>query len=216
MADETWVLWALGAVFLGVGIHLILHGRRRTRLLRGFATRNGLSYEARPPESLAEKLTETFRPSGDGRVRAFSNVRDVVSDGRVRLLKCVELLDLSPWGESQNLHFSRIAALFPVDPRHTHWAVYRPDGSRPRRAGPGSFAESTASREIEAVLAEHPPEHPLSVTLARGQGLAYLKPLRVGSEQEEELRYLLQLGRMLADRFDEARSRATSNAMPRI
>ncbi|MGH2779880.1 MAG: hypothetical protein ACRDLA_00390 [Thermoleophilaceae bacterium] len=208
-SGAPWVFWILGAVFLAVGVHLYLHGRRRSRLLRRFAIRNGLSYEARRSDSLEEELTETFRLSGDRRVRAFSRVRDVVSDGRVRLFKCVELLDLSPWGESQNLHFPRIAVLFPVDPRCAHWALYHSGGSRPKSAAPGSFAYPPVSREMEAVLAAHPPGHPLSVTLARGQGLAYLEPLRVGSEQEEELRYLLQLGRMLADRFDEA-SRAVT------
>lgn len=211
MSEGELTFWILAPIFLALGVYLFIYGRRRSAMMQRFARANGLSHESRPSDEFEDKLSKTFRIEEPGLGRAFSSVRDLIGDGRVRLFKCIEAHDLNPCGDAESSHSTRIAVLFSVDRAHEHWSWYERGGRRLESSVPAEFADPAVARDLEVILRAHPPQHPLSVTFARGKGLAYLQ-LFYGSEKESDLYYLLKLGRALADCFGDAGARNAVNA----
>lgn len=200
-SGDVWVFWALGAAFLAVGVHLFLFGRRRRKMLHRFARGHALSYDPDPSDALEEEMNRAFRLDEVGFVRAFMRVRDTVGDGRIRVFRCVELLDLDRWGSGQNPHHNRIAALFPADPALRHWSMHGRDAHRLDGVVPKGHMDPAVSERVEATLSEHPPRCPISLTVSGGLGLLYLEPTMVGSETEADVEYLFTLADELARRL---------------
>jgi len=196
---DVTVFYILVPAFLLVGLWLIYYNMKKSELLRRFAAKRGLAYSKKAP-GLDEELDRVFRLETPF-ARAFMLVRDVITDGRTRLMRLTELLDLSPYGTPQNTHFRRIPVYFPAPAGPDLILGFNhgvPGGSgEPRVMYPVGTDVSGDERvkRLQELVSKMPPPHPLTVTLMGGRALAYLEPLMVGSEGESEADYLLEFAR---------------------
>ncbi len=69
-------------------------------MLRRFAQKNGLQYTPEDNGKLETELSERFAIKDTGLVRSFMQIKDIVTDEEISLFRCVELLDLNPYGTS--------------------------------------------------------------------------------------------------------------------
>jgi len=192
---DITVFYILIPAFLLVGLWLIYYNRKKSEMMRMFAAKRGLKYSRRSP-GLDDELDRVFRLETPF-ARAFMLVKDVITDGPVRLMRLTELLDLSPYGTSQNTHFRRLAAYFPGPAGPDLILGFRHGGPDPRvmyPVGTNVSGDERVKRLLELV-SESPPPHPLTITLMGGRALAYLEPLMVGSEGEPEADYLLKFAK---------------------
>jgi hypothetical protein len=105
------VFFILIPIFVLIGLWLLIYSKRRSNLVKGFGTNNGLFYRQRDDGTLEQALTRAFAlkaPLG----RDFSRIRDIVEDDGICLFRVTEVLDLSHYGMPQNTHFGRIAVFF--------------------------------------------------------------------------------------------------------
>ncbi len=192
------VAMILVPAFVLVGLWLLIYSRRRSRMLKSFATRHALVYRPGEDGGLEQELNRAFAlplPLG----RDFSRVRDIAEGEGVRLFRVTEALDLNPYGQAQNTHFGRIAVFMAADtdadlffrtrgPRKIDFVL---PGETGRNQADGTF------RTLRQILADNPPPCTLSVTIRNGRFLAYLEPLVTGGEKEPDLGYLYRLATMI-------------------
>jgi hypothetical protein len=187
------VFWILGTTFVALGIYLYAYSRKRSRLIRDFALSKGLRYSRKAGAALEEELEKAFSFDIPGIVRNFGRIRDVVENKGITMFRATELLDLTPYGRSQNTHFGRIAAYFdaPVTPE-MFFLVTKAGELTNRHPTEAIPAEDASFIKIKEVLEKSAPRHRLSVTLMRGKAILYLEPV-FGSEKKEDLDYLFEL-----------------------
>lgn len=189
VSGNTLVFVILGAAFAGVGVHLLLWSRRKTRLLRRFAAERGLAYRRRDDGRVARAVNDCVAIDDAGMGRGFGRVRDVVELGHGTLFRGVEALDPVPRGNPQNTHHARTAVLFPTSLDVTGMFLVHPGGEVEQRH-PGAPSRATELRSALARASVPTPPCPLSLTLARGRALIYLEPVVTGALSEEHLDYL--------------------------
>jgi hypothetical protein len=190
------VFLILAPIFVLIGLWLLIHSKRRSRLVKGFGGKKGFLYHHKDDGTLEQILNRAFAlkaPLG----RDFSRIKDIVENDGICLFRVTEALDLSYYGMPQNTHFGRIAVFFeikkdlelfflvknaqeikPIIPNNTH-----------------KFAADPIFVKLKQIIREIPPSHTLSVTLMRGKFLAYLEPMVTGSEKESDLNYLFDLAK---------------------
>ena len=192
------VFLILTPIFVLIGLWLLIYSRRRSRIVKAFGETKGFFYRYKDDGTLEQALNRAFAlaaPLG----RDFSRIRDIVEDDSIRLFRVTEALDLSHYGMPQNTHFGRIAVFFETE---KNWELFflaknaqeikhiLPTDSNKMESDP-IFAK------IEQIIKENPPPHMLSVTVMRGNFIAYLEPMMTGSEKESDLNYLFELARMV-------------------
>lgn len=192
MHGNMWVFVILGVAFAAVGVHLVLWSRRQSSRIENFARSHGLGYEARDSAGhLEREVNSCVALEEPGLARAFDRFRDLVSLNGGKLFRAVELLDLNPWGDTENTHQARTAVFF--DAPHYPAGIF---SVTPTLAVEQRYPRNqSAANQVRALLERasvRPPPCPLSLTLMRGHGLAYLEPTMVGSLTEEHLRYLVE------------------------
>ena len=192
------VFLILTPIFVLIGLWLLLYSRRRSRIIKAFGETKGFFYRYKDEGTLEQALNRAFAlaaPLG----RDFSRIRDIVEDDSIRLFRVTEALDLSHYGMPQNTHFGRIAVYFETEKNWEFFFLTKnaqeikhilPTDSNKMESDP-IFAK------IEQIIKENPPPHMLSVTVMRGNFLAYLEPMMTGSEKESDLNYLFELARMV-------------------
>jgi hypothetical protein len=192
------VLLLLGGAFGLVGVHLVLYSRRQSRLVRRFAESRSYRYSERDDGRLERELSGGFELRESACRRAFSRIRDVVFLDCGELFRAVELLDLSPHGTTENSHRARTAVRFPAGSAPAGIFHVAPDLEVHQRypRNDRSCAGDVAGLLRRAGIGC--PPHPLSLTLVRGQGVAYLEPLVTGSLKEDHLSYLADLASRLS------------------
>ena len=199
--SDPLVWYILVPLFVAVGVYLLIYSRRRRAMLKRFARERGLSYRPRDEQGLADELTEKLAVDGEGLVRAFMGVKDLVSDGRVTLFRCTELLDLNPHRRAQDPHGNHICVLFEAPEEIDLFFRMERDGEVRNLHPPGKvLGEDEAFGRISQVLHKDPPPNGLTVSFRNGKALIYANPLVTGGEKREDLDYLLRIGR----RLDEA------------
>ena len=106
------VFGILVPVFLAVGVYLLWYSQRRKKLLESFASSHNLALHPELATGLENRLSKIFDFEQTNIVRSFGQLKSVVKDDEILIFKGVELLDLSPYGRSNNTHFARISAFF--------------------------------------------------------------------------------------------------------
>jgi len=187
------VFYILVPVFILVGLWLVYYNSKKSGVMRKFAARRGMSYSKKSP-GLDDELDRVFKLETPF-ARGFMLVKDVITDGPVRLMRMTELIDLTPYGTPQSSHFARLAAYMPAAEGPDLVLGFGHGGEDPRvmyPIGADVSEDERVGRLMELVKAS-PPPHPLTVTLMNKKALIYLEPLVVGSEGESEANYLLNL-----------------------
>jgi hypothetical protein len=184
-------------IFALVGIWLFIYSRKRSGLLKDFAKKRGLTYQGEDEGSYEQILNQAFGLEAP-LARGFSGVKDIVTDHEITLFRVTELLDLSPYGISQNTHYGRIAVLFdaPKEPdlffeikKQSEYRIIPPEKNL--RADKYFLA-------LLKVIDLHPPPHTLSLTMKQGKALLYLIPTVTGSEKETDLDHLYDLAKEIS------------------
>jgi hypothetical protein len=198
MESPFTVFAILGIAIVALGIHLFLYSKRQSRRMRQFAAVRGYPYTARDDGTVARHLEQAFRIEERGCVRAFGRLKDIVAIPNGEIFRTVELLDLNPHGSVQNSHHLRVGVRFSGLPDGYGIFHITPDlvvhRRYPLENGPGN--ESIRGYLSAAGISE--PPCPLSLTIARGQALAYLEPVVVGSLAQSDLDYLAELAARLS------------------
>ncbi|WP_298037359.1 hypothetical protein [uncultured Desulfuromonas sp.] len=180
--------------FSFVGLWLLIYSRRRSRLVKTFGAKKGLSYRHRDDGALGRELNRAFAlaaPLG----RDFSRIRDIVEGGGIRLFRATEALDLSPYGLPQNTHSGRIAVFFETEKDGEAFFLAK-DARDIRHVLPWSTGPAEPDPGLTGlmqIIDGNPPPHQLSVTVMGGRFLAYLQPMLTGGEKESDLDYLYRL-----------------------
>ncbi|MHC4415353.1 MAG: hypothetical protein ACYS0G_08725 [Planctomycetota bacterium] len=195
LAQDLLVFAILVPLFAFIAIWLLVYARKRSALIRRYATARGLIWRQADDGTLERQLDDAFRLEDRALARAFSRVRDIVADDGLLLFRVTELLDLNPHGSSQNSHFGRIAVLFdaPAGPFLFFNAVNRTQNLNLYPAS-GDLEANRFFEALGPLLATNPPRHTLSITVMRGKALMYLQRL-TGTENETDLEYLCALAR---------------------
>lgn len=193
---EALAAWAVSVAVVASVTWLALHGWRQGRRLRRWATDRGLDVQRRDDGRTDDRL-EPFRRDDEHLVREIGSVREVVELGDgVRVFRCEERLDLTPWSSGSGPPRTRVAVTFPASGEEETYSVFDEDGRPTRDRAPGlRFSVPSAARKLAARMPD--PPHPLSVTLTGGRGLAYLLTPS-GAVSPGGLDYLARLGRRLA------------------
>lgn len=186
-------------VFAALGIYLYLYGRKKSKMLKNFASSRGLMYQKSDNGKLEEELSQTLRLKTPY-ARSFFKVRDIVSDGEVSLFRVTELLDLNPYGTAQNPHSARIAVTFnTVLESNLFFMAKNMDNFI--NLFPGSKKEPLETNpdfdKLKNIIIQNPTAHPLTITVMNGKFLAYLEPFRTGSEKESDIGYLFDLAKKI-------------------
>jgi hypothetical protein len=197
------VLIVLGIAFSAVGLHLVIYSRRRAGVLRQFAQSRGYPYADRDDGSLELHLEGSFKIQEPGCARAFSQVRDIVALPSGKLFRAVELIDLNPYASVESPHHARAAVVFPGIPGWSGVFYITSDLAVHQRYPRECDLAATRLSQLLRQAGIGSPSHPLSLTLMRGQGLAYLEPAVTGSVTEADLIYLAELATRLARHFPE-------------
>jgi len=183
-------------IFVLIGLWLLIYSRRRSNLVKGFGAKKRLLYRHKDDGTLEQALNRAFAltaPLG----RDFSRIRDIVEDDGICLFRVTEALDLSHYGMPQNTHFGRIAVFFETKKDLESFFLVKnaqeikliiPKDSHRIAADP-TFVK------LKQIINDNPPSHTISVTLMRGQFLAYLEPMVTGSEKERDLNDLFDLAK---------------------
>jgi hypothetical protein len=195
------VFWILGAVFVALGVYLFIYSRRRGRLMRDFAIMRGLSYAARDDDGLEQELERVLDYSIPGIARSFFRIRDIIQGAGITMFRGTELLDLTPYGKSQNTHFGRIAAYFDIGSDSDVYVTFMPDGGyRDRHPAGGNPEEAAGFAVLKTAIGEEPLSHPFSATLRGGKALLYFEPT-FGSEKPDDLQQLYELAHELKQKL---------------
>lgn len=191
--SSALVWWILVPAFAAVGLYLLWFARRRGRMLATFAEAHGHRPAPERTEEVQRTLDGAFALEEKGLVRSFGQLASVVEAGPILVFRAVELLDLSPHGQSQSTHFSRIAAFFEVKEHLDAFFLLDRSGQvRPLLPG-GSAPASEVAALARRLASEGGARHALSITLARGHGLVYFEPLVTGGEKPRDLESLLAI-----------------------
>jgi len=184
-------------VLLAVGVYLLWYSRRRNELMKAFASSHGLAVHAELAAGLEERLTRLFDFDRTMMVRSFGQLKNIVKDGDILIFNGVELLSLTPLTRSNNTHFSRIAALFPISGKHSGFFDVDKSGAIISRV-PGEIRpDENTAQIVKRTVAEAGARHSLSATFKGGYGLIYFEPLVTGGENIADLDCLLRLTRLL-------------------
>ena len=192
------VFLILTPIFVLIGLWLLIYSRRRSRIVKAFCETNGFFYRFKDEGTLEQALNRAFAlaaPLG----RDFSRIRDIVEDDSIRLFRVTEALDLSHYGMPQNTHFGRIAVFFETE---KNWELFflAKNAQEIKHILPKDSHKMEPDSifvKLEQIIKENPPPHMLSVTVMRGNFIAYLEPMMTGSEKESDLNYLFELARMV-------------------
>lgn len=183
------VFIVLGVALVAVAVHLFLWSRRQSGSLKRFAESKGLVHRSADVEDLESRINDCVALEEPGLTRTFGQLGDIVSLGNGRMFRAVELRDLRPWGKTEYTHQARVAVMFPVDCGFS--GIF---SVSPKLVVRQLYPESPASEEEVRSLLEHArvgaPPCMLSLTLMRGQAVAYLEPGVVGSVDRKGLEYL--------------------------
>lgn len=187
------VFLILAPIFAFVGIWLFIYSRKRSSLLKDFAKKRGLTYQGEDEGSYEQILNHAFGLEAP-LARGFSGVRDIVTDHEISLFRVTELLDLSPFGISQNTHYGRIAVLFdaPKEP-DLFFEIKKQSKYRSINPPEKNLPADKYVLALQKVIDLHPPPHTLSVTIKQGNALLYLIPIVTGSEKETDVEHLYDL-----------------------
>lgn len=170
---ETMAVWAVSLLVLASVLWLALHGWRQGRALRRWAHDRGLAVEdgSRGP---TDAWLEPFRRDDDQMVREVGSVRETVEIAAgIRLFRCEERVDLTPWVSGTGPARTRIVATFPAPEEWETYSVFDESGREASEPPPGlRFADPSVARRIEEQLQD--PPHPVSVSVAGGRGMIYL------------------------------------------
>jgi hypothetical protein len=191
------VFLILTPIFVLIGLWLLIYSRRRSRIIKAFGETKGFFYRYKDEGTLEQALNRAFAlaaPLG----RDFSRIRDIVEDDSIRLFRVTEALDLSHYGMPQNTHFGRIAVFFETE---KNWELFflAKNAQEIRHILPKDSHKMESDpifAKLEQIIKENSPPHMLSVTVMRGNFIAYLEPMMTGSEKESDLNYLFELARM--------------------
>ena len=194
---NTLVFAMLGAAFAGIGIHLFAWSRRRSGLLRQFAESRGLVYHAADGEGLERRVNDCVALEEPGMVRSFGQFSDVVAVGAGRLFRAVELLDLVPWGRAEYTNHARTAVTFPY-PRDLEGIFLISPQLSVHQRYPASPSRTDEVKDLLARARIAAPPCTLSLTLGRGNAVAYLEPAMAGAVSSRHLQYLAELCERLA------------------
>ena len=188
-------------VFALVGVWLLIYSRKRSSLLKNFAKKRGFTFQGKDEGSYEHILNQTFGLEAP-LARGFSGVRDIVTDHVISLFRVTELLDLSPYGISQNTHYGRIAVLFDVSKEPDLFFEIKKQSEYRSIPPEKDLRADRYFLALQKVIDLHPSPHTLSVTMKQGKALLYLIPMVTGSEEETDLDHLYHLaneiGRYLA------------------
>lgn len=182
----------LGAAFAGVGIHLLLWSRRKSALVKRFAESRGLVYRAQDVEGLEKRINDCVMLDGQGMVRTFGQVGNIVTVGSGKLFRGVELLDLVPWGKAEYAHNARTAIIFPCAGELEGIFLVSPQLSVHQRYPESPSNEGRLKNLLTRARVPEPP-CTLSLTLMRGGAVAYLEPTVAGAVSNKHLEYLVEL-----------------------
>ena len=192
------VFLILAPIFVLIGLWLFIYSRRRSRLLKGFGGKRGFFYRHEDDGTLQQALNHAFAltaPLG----RDFSRIKDIVKDNGICLFRVTEALDLSYYGMPQNTHFGRIAVFFETKKDLKLFFLVK-NAQEFKHIIPKDVHQISIDPifiKLKQSINENPPPHTLSVTLMRGQFLAYLEPMLTGSEKESDLNYLFELAKIV-------------------
>ena len=198
MDANSLVFILLGVAFAAVGLHLVFYSRRQAGVIRKFAESRGYPHTDRDDGSLEDQLERAFEIEDAGCVRAFSQVRDIVCLPSGKLFRAVELIDLNPHASPDSPHHARVAVIFPCASERSGIFHIGSDLGVHQRYPREDDPVSARFPDLSPQVGIAPPPHPLSLTLMRGNGLAYLEPAVTGSMAETHLTYLADLAERLS------------------
>ncbi len=191
------VMWILVPLFAAVGLYLLWYSRRRKKMLEAFADAHRLRIRPEHEEELQKTLDSCFSLKDQNLVRSFAQLSCLIDGGSIWLFRAVELLDLNPHAQSYSTHFPRIAAIFDVSTDHDEFFMLD-KSMQARQRRPGSNAASPEVIEItKRIATSSKARHPLSVTLAGGQGLIYFEPLVTGGETVTDINALYRIAMIM-------------------
>ncbi|MBW1848896.1 MAG: hypothetical protein JRI53_09805 [Deltaproteobacteria bacterium] len=199
--SNALVLWILVLLFTAVGLYLIWYTRRRKKMLQTFSKTHHLPIRPEREETLQKTLDSCFSLKSTNMVRSFAQLSSIIDGGSIWIFRAVELLDLNPHARSYSTHFPRIAALFNASTNHDEFFVLD-KSMRAAQKLPGSKTlNSDLTNIIKQIAASCNARHPLSVTLARGQGLIYFEPLVTGGETLRDIGHLYCIAKRMHKKF---------------
>ncbi len=206
---DLLVFILFGVAFAAVGLHLVFYSRRQAGIIRKFAESRGYPHTDRDDGSLEDQLDRAFEIEDPGCVRTFGQVRDIVSLPSCKLFRAVELIDLNPHASADSSHHARVAVVFPcTSERSGIFCIGSDLDVRQRYPRDCDDAPARLSDLFPQAGIASPP-HPLSLTLMRGNGLAYLEPAVTGSVAETHLAYLADLAARFASLDRQVPARQT-------
>ncbi len=184
--------------FLAVGIHLFIYSKKRRSMLKGFSQSRGLHYTPDDHGRLETELNRKLALDESGLVRSFMKIKDIVSDGEISLFRCIELLDLNPYGTVASPHQNHICVSLEVPVVINLFFITNKEGHTnniyPKDK---NLFEDTFFLQLQPLIEQNLPKESVTISFRRGRAIIYLNPLVVGGEKEEDLDYLLSLGKAI-------------------
>ncbi|MFC1703280.1 hypothetical protein ACFL1E_00660 [Candidatus Omnitrophota bacterium] len=187
------------ALCIAVGIYLIIFNKKKAAAMKEYSAKRGLMYKQKDDGQIENELSEKLDIDEEGKCRAFSHVGNIITDGVVTLLTCLEFLDLARHRRAASPQVRRVAVTFDVTVDASLFFLYDPKNrsSKSRYPANKNLEADSYFQKIIPVIETSPPPHFLTITLSRGKAFIYLEPMVLGSEKESDFDYLLDLGKKL-------------------
>lgn len=183
--------------FVATGVAWYLWSRNAARTLRHFAESKGLVHYVEDIDGLEARVNECVALDEPKLNRSFSGVTDIIPLGRGALFRAVELLDLMPYGRSEYVNQSRVAAWFPC--RNAAEGIFSVSPAMEvHQRYPEEPSRTGAVRELLESARVPAPPCTLSLAFMRGHAVACLEPAVAGTVTTSHVEYLEQLADTLA------------------
>ena len=182
------VFLILGAVFLALAIYLLVIKKKNTSVFRKFATSHGMIFYRNDTQSIENEINALFGRETKELVRSFSGIRNIITDGKITIFSCRELVDRNLRSAKIDTH-SRIVAFFSI--KHDIETSFRV-------VGPKVYPDYTSGTSIESSIAKilmerGDSQYAVSFASSKGKAILYFEPKIEGIANEKMLEDLYNL-----------------------
>ena len=129
-------------------------------------------------------------------------IKDIVGDGEIFLFRCIELLDLNPYGTPEITHQNHICLSFDVPQEIDLFFIMDKNGNQSNLYPKGKEIEKDEYfKEIKHTIHNNLHRNSVTISFRGGRALLYTNPLVTGGEAEEDIEYLVFLARSIKSKL---------------